>query len=217
MTLLNIHKLEACPIRQAGGGHITIHQALQFIIGQQWIIRIRSLARGFVDESARVEERIVARQKRPAIAVAARMSQLQADYKVIIGAESGPVHLPAFGQQTRELAGIVFVKQQLARIGSAFFDDSGRLAPNELGAACAESMVAAERQGIRPTVECAVAAFHRLDAHGVAGTEGTKGDRAEQGAQIVAEGKCKTKAPALGLQICDGMEFEIAGHDKPNR
>src|SRR5262249_7808909 len=100
---------------------------------------------------------------------------------------------------------------QLSRIGPAFLQDRGGLAPDQLGAAGAEAPIAAEGQLVRAAVEGAVAAFHRLDAQGVAGAQRADGHGAEQRGQVVAEAEVGPQPAALGLQVGQGVELEEAG------
>ena len=87
MALLDIDELIADPVRTAGGGDIRINQSAQLVVRQQRI--------GRVELHARIEERIVHRKQRPAIAVAPRVRELQADHEVIVAAERFAMRLPA--------------------------------------------------------------------------------------------------------------------------
>jgi hypothetical protein len=100
--------------------------------------------------------------------------------------------------------------QELARIAPALVENGRGLAPKERGAPGAEAFVAAIGQLIGPAIEGAVAAFHRLDAQGIAGAEGSDLDRAEQGTEVVAEAEIEPQALSLGFEVVAGAELEEA-------
>src|SRR5262249_35246871 len=118
--------------------------------------------------------------------------------------------LPAFAQHPLEIGGSLLVDQKLSRIGPAFFEDGGRLAPDQFGAASAKAAITAKRQLIRPAVQCAVAAFHGLDAKRIAGLQRPYANWTKDRGQVAAETHVQAESPALALEIFQGMKLEIA-------
>src|SRR5262249_47035184 len=125
--------------------------------------------------------------------------------------------LPALAQHAFQIGGRLFVEEQLPWVGPALFENRSCLAPDQLGPTSAETAVATEGQFVGSAVEGAIAAFHRLDAQGVAGSQRTDRDGAKERAEVVAEAEIKAQALTLGLQFFHGAKFEIAsqGADLP--
>lgn len=115
------------------------------------------------------------------------MGQLQAEDQVVVAAERVPVRLATFLDQASQRGEVFLVNQQLPRVGPALVENGGSLAPQELGTAGAEPLVAAIGQLVGLAVEGAVTAFHRLDAQGVAGGQRADRHRGEQGREVGGE------------------------------
>src|ERR1700738_5150746 len=120
----------------------------------------------------------------------------------------------AFRQHSLQLGRCGFIDQQLARIGAAVLNDRSCLAPDQLGAAGAETAIAAKRQLIGAAVERAVAALHGLNAERVAGAERADGYGTKEGTEIALEPDAQAETPAFFLERFLRMEFEVARHGK---
>src|SRR5207237_682871 len=131
---------------------------------------------------------------------------------ILVGAERLAVGLAALAQQALDVGGGVLVEPELPRVGAALLDYRGGLAPDQLRAAGAEAAVAAVGQLVGPAVRGAVAALHRLDAERVAGPQRADVDGPEEGAEVAAEAQVEAQPAALGFDVLDGAELEIAGH-----
>ena len=81
--------------------------------------------------------------------IAAGMGELEADQKVVNS--SIGFHVGSSGQlcETRERVEVSFVDDELAGIRPSLGDDGARLAPDQLGPACSESLEAADGQVTR--------------------------------------------------------------------
>src|SRR5207245_6258098 len=139
------------------------------------------------------------------------MRKLQADDEVTVRTEDFAVRLPAFPEHAFQIGSGLFVDQQLARIGPAFFDNGRRLSPDKLCAASPKTAVAAESKLVRPPIQRAVTTFHRLNAQRVACAKRPDRDGTKECAQIAAEADRQIEPPALVLKLLQGMEFEITG------
>src|SRR5690348_10067554 len=107
-------------------------------------------------------------EERPTVAVASGVGQLQANNQIIIGTERKPMSPAALVQQALEIRRGLLVEKQLPRVSPRFFKNGRRFAPDEFGTAGTETLVTPECQFIRPAIQRAVAAFHRLNAQRVA-------------------------------------------------
>src|SRR5262249_43782238 len=67
---------------------------------------------------------------------------------------------------------------------------------------------------VGPAVERPVAAFHRLDAQGVASTQRADGNRTKEGAEVTREPQPESQGAGGGLQVVQRMELEEASHGR---
>src|SRR5207248_1537278 len=104
-------------------------------------------------DGAGIERGTVAGDERAAITVSARVRQLQADDEVIVAAPGVAMGLAALAEQTFEGGSGGVADEQLSRVGAALFEHSSGLAPDQLGPAVAETVIAAIGQFVRLTVE----------------------------------------------------------------
>ena len=85
---------------------------------------------------------------------------------------------------------------KLPRVGPPLCTDCRRLRPDHAGAAFSKALIAAQRQGARPSVRRAVTAFHRLNHNAVwARFPIFQPQRLRQHAVIFTEGQCKPQPP----------------------
>jgi hypothetical protein len=189
-----------------------IGQLLKVIVVKERVARIDQYAFGLIHQSTRIQDRIVKSNQRPAITISARMRQLKSDNQIVIRAKYLPVTLPTSVHHSLELGGRFFIQEQLSGIGSAFLGDGSGLAPNELCAATAKSVVSAESQIIGPAIESAVAPFHRLNAQRIARSKLPKNDWTKEWTQILAEAQVYFQPITFGFQLRQGVEFEKASH-----
>src|SRR5262249_35301076 len=118
----------------------------------------------------------------------------------------------AYVQHLLEADGRVIVDQQLPWIAAAFLHDGGRLAPDQFGAAGAETFIAAKHQFVGLAVERPVAAFHRLDGKGVADAIWTNLYGAKQRFEILGETNVQPEPLDLGIDFSQGMKLEVVCH-----
>ncbi len=215
MALLDIDELKADALGQPGRLDVAVRQPAQLIVGQQRVTRIDRAAGGLVDHGPRVEDRVVKGQQRPAIAVTARVSQLQPDHQILVGAEGFSVGGPAGPEHGLKVRGGLVVEEQLAGVGPALLHHGGRLAPDQLGAPGPKAAITADGQLIGPAIKGAVAALHGLDAQGVAGPQRADGDGPEQRTEVLAETQTEAELLTLGFEVSEGAEFEEACQRKP--
>ena len=67
------------------------------------------------------------------------------------------------------------------------------------------------------TVGRAVTAFHRLNAQRIADPQAADGDGAKKRTQVFAETDAQVLPPALGVDVGQRMELEVAGHVAPTQ
>src|SRR5262249_22591230 len=178
MALLNIYELKAHALRQLGSGNVGFGQPREIVVVEERVVGPYRF---------RIEQGIVKRDQAAAMAVTARGRQLQADEQVVVAPECLAVRLPARTEHALEVGSGLLGEPELARICPALFDDGRGLSPNQLGAARAETAIAAKRQFVRPAVERAVAALHRLNTERIADAKCADIYRAEQRSEIVGE------------------------------
>src|SRR5262245_23748538 len=193
MTLLHVDEGKADARRQTSCRDIMVRKPPQIIVVQQWIGTISYFSGGLIDNGTRVEDRVMKGQERPAVTVAARVRQLQADEQIIVRTEGFTVGLTAFAQHPFQVGCRLVVEKQLPRVGPPLVEHRGRLAPDELGPAGAETAVTPKRQLIGPAVGRAVATLHGLDTEPVAGTQRADGHRLKQRPQVIAKAKVETE------------------------
>ncbi len=216
MALLDIDELIADTVRELGGGDVGVGQTFQVVVGEQRIIRIDFGTGSLVRDGARVEHRVVAGQQRPAIAVAARSASVAGQ----LPRSSSEPNVSRWAwrhslHHAFQTGGGVVGDEELPRRGPAGWGDGGGFAPDEFTAAGAEAAIAAKRQVVgQSRVEGAVAAFHRLDAEGVADGEGDqRAGRFEKGfvRSVLFVTQIETETMALGFQIVQGVERSELG------
>src|SRR5439155_24306667 len=124
--------------------------------------------------------------------------------------ESLPMRLAALAQHAFKTGSGVLVDKKLPRVGPAFFEHGGRLAPDQLRAPGAEPLITAKGQLVGMSVERAVAPFHRLDAECVADPKRPDRNGPEERTEVVAETEIETETLALGGEVVERMVFEVA-------
>ena len=138
-------------------------------------------AGGLVEDRSRIEQRVVLGQNGSLERITAGVSQLEPDEQVVAECRWPRRGLLWSRSSSRpEGEGIGRIDDELARIGPTFRDDGARLAPDELGAAGAETSKPAECQFAGRAVELGVAPFHRLDRQPVAHQAAADRDRPEE-------------------------------------
>src|SRR5437899_3161205 len=115
------------------------------------------------------------------------MGQLHSDNQIVIGTEGFAVSQTTSLQQTLKIRSGLLVQMQLTGIGSAIFSDGGGFAPNELGAARAETDISAKRQLVGAAIERAITTLHGLNAKRVANSKGSDVPRPKQRTQVIAK------------------------------
>src|SRR5436309_3139681 len=125
------------------------------------------------------------------------MCQLQSDDQIVVDTEGLTMSLTASRQQTLKIRNGLLVQMQLTGIGSAIFSDGGGFAPNELGAARAETDISAKRQLVGAAIERAITTLHGLNAKRVANSKGSDVPRPKQRTQVIAEAQIQTQSRAL--------------------
>ena len=204
MTLFHVDELIASLIGKLGGTNVMIDEAFQIIVIEKWV---RS-----VDAHARIENRIVNGNQGLAVAVAARMRQLQADEQIVIVANVLSMCLSADIVHPRKAGQSLVVNEQLARVRSPFVEDGRRLAPDEFRAAAAEPFIAAEDEFIGMSVRRAVAAFHGLHAERIADADGPHLHGSKKGGEISGKTQVQAESLCLGFDFAHRMELEIMCH-----
>src|SRR5262249_30328662 len=145
VALLQVDEIEPGAERERGRLDVTILEAIQLVVGDQRVIGPRRGAGGLVDDRPRIEQRVVLRKDPPGDAVAARVRELEADEEVGIVAPRLAMRGAANLEEVLQSADMALVADELTRVGPPFRDDGGGLAPNELRAAGAETLIAADR------------------------------------------------------------------------
>ena len=211
VALLEIDEVDADLRGQAGRGDVLILDPLEFVIREERI-RIVDRPAGRLVDGERVEQGIVRGQQRPAVSVAARVGDLQADEQIGVAAAGVAMRLPAAGEHRFDRRGRSVVQPELPRIGSSLVADRGRFAPDQFRPAAAEADVAAVRQLVGPAVERAVAALHRLNGEAVAAALGADRHRLKQSLETIGECDRRTEADGFGGERLRRFELEITGH-----
>src|SRR5262245_40786387 len=140
------------------------------------------------------------------------MGELQAHHETVRRTEGIAMSLPADAQHLFEVGEGRLADQELPGIGAGLVDDRRRLAPDELGAAGAEALVAAKGKLIGPAVEGAVAPFHRLHAQRVAHGEWAEADRTKKGREVFLEAKPQPQTLRFGANVVETVKLEVARH-----
>ena len=206
MAVLHVHELEAGPLRENGGPHVVVGEAVEILVGQD------PHAAG----EAPVEDRVGEGDERlrpipgARARVAARVCDLQAHHEVVGGAlaEARLVGRDEVVAQARQRLPGRGADHELAGVRAAVVAHRGRLAaPDELRAGEAEVPPAAAGQLGRVAVGRAVPALHGQDAEAVAGAQAVGLERAGEGGvggrrERVVEGErdaARLEVPAEGL------------------
>ncbi len=152
VTLFDVDEVDADLCGEVRGGDVLIFDPLQVVVGEQRRGRVGRTAARFVD-CQRIENGVVHREHRPAIAVAAGVRQLQADDEVPVVEESVAVRLATTGNHLFDCRGGACMQPELPWIRTPLVADGGGLPPDQFRPAAAEADVAAQRQLIGPAVE----------------------------------------------------------------
>ena len=203
MALLDVHEVEADAPGEGGGIGEAVLKLLKIRVVQQGVVR-RDVLDG-------VDRRDVLGQQRSGVAPAAGVGQLQADDQVV-PAEALPVGRSGRGQQALEVGRRLRADEELARVRPPFGDDGGRFAPDELGAAGAEALPAAEGQFARAAVQGGVAALHGVDRQPVARGERADAQRLEEEVYPVGEVDLEPSPVDVGAKLVQGAIGEVPRH-----
>ena len=213
VAVLHVHELEAGPLREDGGPHVVVGQAVEVLVGQD------PHAAGEAPVQDRVGEGDERLRPVPGVRarVAARVRDLQAHHEVVRGAlsEARLVSGDEVVAQARQGLPGRGADHELAGVRPAVVAHGGRLAaPDQLRAREAEVPPAAAGQLGRVAVGRAVPALHRQDAEAVARAQAVGLERAGEGGvggrrERVVEGErdaARLEVPAEGLGGPEGRD-----------
>ena len=102
-----------------------------------------------------------------------------------------------------------FVQPQLAWVGPGLVDDGDGLGPDQARAAGGESLVAANRELVRPALGVAVAPFHRVHGQGIRDDEPAELDGLGEDRDIFDGIDRDAQLPAQSPEVLDAAQLKL--------